>query len=185
MTMMAAHLRTLPVLSALFLAATIPALGTVGDVAANGFTVEVTAHVAAPADKVYSALITPAHWWNAEHTFSGNAANLTLDAKAGGCWCERLPDGGSVMHLTVVYVAPGKMLRLRGALGPLQAYPVEGAMTWTLKTAGDGTDLSLTYALGGRYKGASKQWSKGVDGVLTEQVTRLQRLVETGSPEKR
>jgi uncharacterized protein YndB with AHSA1/START domain len=183
--MMASHMRTLPFLSAFLLAATIPALGSVADVASNGFTVQITTHVAAAADKVYSALIIPAHWWNSEHTFSGDASNLVLDAKAGGCWCEQLPDGGSVMHLTVVYVAPGKVLRLRGALGPLQGYAIEGAMTWTLKASGDGTDLSLTYALAGYYKGGFKQWSKGVDGVLTDQVARLKRLVETGSPEKR
>jgi hypothetical protein len=86
------------------------------------------------------------------------------------------------MHLTVVYVEPGKVLRLRGALGPFQALGVEGAMSWVLKPAGDGTDLLLTYTLGGYQKDGFEQWSKAVDGVLTQQVARLQRLVETGSP---
>jgi len=184
-TMTASHMRASHLLFAFLLTATVSALATVADVAPNGFTVLVTTHIAAPADKVFAALITPAHWWNSEHTFSGDAGNLVLDAKAGGCWCEQLPDGGSVLHLTVVYVAPGKVLRLRGALGPLQGSAVDGAMTWTLKASGDGTDLSLTYALWGRYKRGSKQWSQGVDGVLTDQVARLKRLIETGSPEKR
>ena len=89
------------------------------------------------------------------------------------------------MHLTVVYVDPGKVLRLRGALGPFQGYGAEGAMTWTLKAVGDGTDLSLTYALGGYYKNGFDQLSKAADGVLTDQVVRLKRLIETGSPDKR
>lgn len=170
---------------AILLTAAIPAPATVIDAASNGFTVQVSAHIAAPPGKVYAALIKPALWWDSDHTFSGNARNLILDAKAGGCWCEKLADGGSVLHLTVVYAVPGKLLRLRGALGPYQGYGVEGAMTWTLKASGSGTDLSLTYALGGYYKDGFEPWSKGADGVLTDQVGRLNRLVETGSPEKR
>jgi uncharacterized protein YndB with AHSA1/START domain len=161
-----------------------PASATVVDVASSGFVVQVSAHVAASPGKVYAALISPAHWWSSDHTFSGDAANLALDPRAGGCWCEKLPGGGSAMHLTVVYVEPGKVLRLRGALGPFQALGVEGAMSWVLKPAGDGTDLLLTYTLGGYQKGGFEQWSKGADGVLTQQVARLQRLVETGSPEQ-
>jgi hypothetical protein len=73
----------------------------------------------------------------------------------------------------------------RGALGPFQGYGVDGAMTWALEAFGDGTDLSRTYALGGYYKDGFEQWSKGADGVLTDQVVRLKRLIETGSPDKR
>jgi hypothetical protein len=58
-------------------------------------------------------------------------------------------------------------------------------MTWALKAVGDGTDLSLTYALGGYYKDGFEQWSKGADGVLTDQVARLKRFIETGSLHKR
>jgi uncharacterized protein YndB with AHSA1/START domain len=169
----------------LLLVATVPAPAAVVDIAANGFTVQVTAHISAPPTKVYATMIKPAHWWDSDHTFSGNAANLTLDAKAGGCWCEKLAEGGSAVHMTVVHVDPGKGLTFRGALGPFQSYAVEGAMTWTLKASGDGTDLSLTYVLGGYFKDGTSQLSKGVDGVLTDQVARLKRLLETGSPQRR
>jgi len=170
---------------ALLLTVCAAAAANVVDVASNGFTVQVTAHFAAPADMVFAALIKPARWWGPDHTFSHDAANLTLDAKAGGCWCEKLPRGGSAVHLTVVYVDPGKVLRLRGALGPFQGFGDEGALTWALKAAGDGTDLSVTYALGGYYKDGFGELSKAADGVLTEQVARLQRAIETGSPDKR
>jgi uncharacterized protein YndB with AHSA1/START domain len=169
----------------LLLAATVPALATVVDIATNGFTLQVAAHIAAPPTKVYATLIKPAHWWDSEHTFSGAAANLTLEAKAGECWCKKLANGGSTVHMTVVHVEPGKGMTLRGALGPFQSYAVEGAMTWTLKASGDGTDLSLTYSLGGYFKDGTAQLSKGADGVLTDQVGRLKRLVETGSPAQR
>jgi hypothetical protein len=167
------------------LATSVPAVASVVDLTPAGFTVQVSTHIASPADAVYAKLIAPALWWNSDHTFSGDAANLILEAKAGGCWCEKLMDGGSVMHLAVVYADPGKVLRLRGALGPFQGSGVEGAMTWTLKAVGGGTDLSLTYALGGYYKSGFKQVSKGVDSVLTEQVARLRRLIEGGSPDQR
>ncbi len=75
---------------------------------------------------------------------------MTFDARAGGCWCETLPGGGGVLHMTVVFVAPGKMLRLRGALGPFQSTGMDGAMTITLDPAKDGgTALELSYNLGG------------------------------------
>jgi uncharacterized protein YndB with AHSA1/START domain len=160
------------------------ATAAVVDVALNGFTVRVTTHIAAPPNRVYAELITPAHWWSSDHTFSGDAANLSLDAKAGGCWCEKLPGGGSVMHLTVIYADPGKVLRLRGALGPFQGSGVDGAMTWALKASGGGTDLSLVYTLGGYNKDGFGQWSQAADRVLADQVTRLKRFVEAGSANK-
>jgi uncharacterized protein YndB with AHSA1/START domain len=156
----------------------------VTSIAPNGFEVRETLHIGAPADKVYAAIAEPAQWWDSAHTFSGNAANMTFDAKAGGCWCETLPDGGFVQHLVVVYASPGKVLRLRGALGPFQAMPVDGVLTWSLKGEGDGTGLTVTYAVGGYAKDGFDAISKGVDGVLAEQAERLKTFVETGSPGK-
>ena len=60
-------------------------------------------------------------WWDSSHTFSGNAENLSIDDKAGGCFCENLENGGSVRHLEVVFVDPGKTLRMIGGLGPLSS----------------------------------------------------------------
>jgi hypothetical protein len=149
----------------------------------NGFSLSETAHIAAPADKVYAAIITPSQWWSSQHSFSGNAANMALEAKEGGCWCETLPNGGFVEHLRVVYAAPGKVLRLRGALGPFQGWGVDGAMTYTLKGDAKSTDLTIVYNLGGFNKDGFDAVSKGADGVLAEAVLRLKAFVETGSPE--
>jgi uncharacterized protein YndB with AHSA1/START domain len=157
----------------------VPAIARVSDVAANGFTLQIDTHIAAPPDKVYATLIQPARWWSSDHTFSGKAANLHLDAKAGGCWCETLPNGGSVLHLTVVFVDPGKMLRLRGALGPFQGIAVDGALTLKLTAAGDGTDLTTLYILGGYNKDGFADLSQAADHVLTEQIDRLKKAVES------
>ena len=156
-----------------------PAAAEVESVGANGFEVRETVHVAAAADKVFAALLQPARWWSSEHTLSGSAANLVLDARAGGCWCENLPDGGSVEHLHVVYVAPGKALRLRGALGPFQGLGVEGSMSWSLKPSANGTDIFVSYAVGGYAKDGFDGAAKAADHVLGEQVERLRKLIGT------
>ena len=154
------------------------AAAEVQSVGANGFELRHTVHVAAASDKAYAALLQPARWWSSEHTFSGNAANLTLDARAGGCWCESLPDGGSVEHMHVLYVAPGKALRLRGALGPFQGLAVDGVMTWNIKANANGTDISLSYAIGGYAKDGFENLAKGADHVLGEQIERLRKLID-------
>jgi hypothetical protein len=148
------------------------------DVAANGFEVRESVHVAASPDKAFAMLLQPARWWNSDHTFSGSAANLKLDARAGGCWCETLPGGGSVQHLQVVYVAPGKVLRLRGALGPFQALAVDGAMTWSVKSNGSGSDISVNYAVGGYAKDGFDALSKAADRVIGEQIERLKKTID-------
>lgn len=155
----------------------------VNDSGANGFSVTEKVHIAAAPDKVYAELTQPADWWSSKHTFSKDAANLSLDANAGGCWCEKLPDGGSVQHLTVFFADPNKALVLRGALGPLQGLGVEGGLTIELTAAGDGTDLTATYNIGGYLKDGLASWAPPVDGVLNEQFTRLKSYIETGSPE--
>ena len=154
------------------------AAAEVVSVAANGFEVRESVQVAASPDKAFAALLMPARWWSPEHTFSGNAANLSLDAHAGGCWCESLPGGGSAEHMRVVYVAPGKALRLRGALGPFQSLGVEGAMTWSVKGDATGSEISVSYALGGYVKEGFDGLSKAADRVLGEQIERLKKLID-------
>jgi len=157
------------------------ATAEVVSVGGNGFEIRETAHTAASSDKVYAALLLPANWWSSDHTFSGSAANLVLDARAGGCWCETLPGGGSVEHLRVVYVSPGKTLRLRGALGPFQGLAVAGVMTWSAKSVADGTDITFAYSISGYAKDGFAELSKMTDHVLGEQMERLKKLVDGDS----
>ena len=76
------------------------------NVSGNGFEVREAAHSTAASDKVYGELLLPAHWWSSDHTFSGSAANLVLDAHAGGCWCENLPGGGTAARGTPARGSP-------------------------------------------------------------------------------
>ena len=148
-----------------------------------GFAISRAVHIAATPDRVYAALIQPARWWNSQHTFSGSAANMTLDARAGGCFCENW-NGGSVQHLVVVDAEPGKVLRMRGALGPFQGQGVDGAVSFTLKASAGGTDLTLDNIIGGFMKGGFAKWPSLADSMLADQMIRLKRYIETGSPDQ-
>ncbi len=66
--------------------------------------------------RTYAALSDVAHWWDSEHTWSGNAANLSLKPEAGGCFCERWNDN-SVQHMQVLGAIKDHQLRLQGGLG--------------------------------------------------------------------
>jgi uncharacterized protein YndB with AHSA1/START domain len=151
--------------------------------AQDRLAVKEAVHIAAPPARVYAALIRPGRWWGSAHSFSGNAANMNLEARAGGCWCEKLADGGSAEHMRVVLVEPGKLLRLRGALGPFQALAADGVMTVKLAPKDGGTDVIATYDLFGAIDGGFAAMAPTVDGVLSEQFARLKRLAETGSPD--
>ncbi|MBS0589624.1 MAG: SRPBCC domain-containing protein [Proteobacteria bacterium] len=132
---------------------------------------------AAP-DRVYAAITGVARWWDASHTYSGNASNLSLDARAGGCWCEQLADGGSVQHMTVLAAMPGRMLRLSGGLGPLQSGAVNATMTWTIKHAGEGSEVDMSYLVDGYYPGGLAAVRDDVDAVLAHQVERLRAYID-------
>ena len=161
--------------------ASAPAHAAVVDAAAGGFTVRHTIEVRGQAMPAYKTVVERVReWWQSDHTFSGNASNLSIDARPGGCFCEFLPGGGGVRHLTVVYADAGKLLRLSGGLGPLQELAVEGAMTWKFTQSTSTTTIEMTYAVGGYAPGGLAALAPIVDMVLGTQVARLKRLIDTG-----
>lgn len=166
-------------LAATLLMAAAPVAAEVKAADAGGLTVATTLTIAAPPEKVYAALITPGRWWNAEHSWSGDGANMRLDPVVGGCFCETLPkDKGETEHMRVVFVIPGKLLRLKGGLGPFQAMGVSGALSWELKPAAGGTEISQSYAVGGFLPGGGQRYAPQVDAVMSDQLARLKAFVE-------
>lgn len=157
------------------------AQAAVTDVSPTGFEIVHKTTVKASPDKVYAALVDVGKWWNPAHSYSGKAANITIDARPGGCWCEALPNGG-VEHMRVVFVNPGKMLRFSGGLGPLQTSGVSGAMEWTLAEKDGATEVTWTYSIGGYFKGGFEKLAPGVDFVIGEAQGRFKSYVETGKP---
>ena len=171
----------LPIL--LFCLAQTLSFAEVADSGANGFTIKIVTSIhAAPAD-VYKKLVhNVGDWWNSQHTFSGDARNLSIDERPMGCFCEKLASGGGVRHMEVLYFQPGQMLRMSGALGPFQGMGAAGTLTFALSADASGTKLEVTYALVGYQPQGMSQWAAPSDHMLTEQVTRLKNYVETGNP---
>lgn len=156
-----------------------------------GFVSDHVVTVAADPASVWKVLVAPNQWWSPSHTYSGDAANLYLDAQATGCFCEKLPkpadapEGqrmGSVEHLHVVYADPQRrVLRMTGGLGPLQGEAVHGVLTITLKQEGEGTQIKWRYVVGGVWQAKPAELAPLVDKVLAEQV---QRLADKAAPAK-
>jgi uncharacterized protein YndB with AHSA1/START domain len=153
-----------------------PAAAEVG-VGPGGFSVLHKVTVPAPPAAVWEALVHPERWWSAENSWSGRAENLFLDATAGGCFCETLDGGGVVEHMRVVHAAPGKQLRLVGALGPLQAEAVTGTLTWTLRPVSSGTEIVHDYVVGGYMRFPIDGMAQAVDAVQKIQTDRLAALL--------
>jgi Polyketide cyclase / dehydrase and lipid transport len=139
-----------------------------------GFEVEQRAVVAADLAETWAMLGRPGEWWNDEHTYSGDSANMRLKLKAGGCFCERIPkDGGTIEHARIVFAQPAATLRMQGGLGPLQAEAAMGTLTWTLNVAPEGTEVTQTYVVGGYVRGGADKLAPIVDRVLAEQLDGL------------
>ena len=151
---------------------------------ATGFLVEQQAELKTDAKSAYAAFTNVGAWWDAAHSYTGDAKNMTMDTKPGGCWCETLPNGGFVKHMEVIHAAPGAMLVLSGGLGPLQSMGIAGSMTIRFDAAKDVnvTKVTLRYDVGGRDSKNFTEISKGVDGVLASQFARYSSFVTTGKP---
>lgn len=166
-------------------ALTAPASAEIIESHAGGFASRNSAIVAASRAHVWAMLIRPEAWWS--HTFSGAPANLSLEPRAGGCFCEALPatdgasEAGSAEHMRVVLVQPGAMLRMTGALGPLQAEGLAGTLTVTLSDAEGGTRIDWDYVVGGQWRFAPGELEPAVDNVQREFLDGLVKALGGGA----
>ena len=157
-----------------------------------GFVIKHSAEVPAGQAEVWAALIAPAKWWSPDHTWSHNAANLYLDAQATGCFCEKLPKPadappeqrmGSAEHMHVIFADPQRgLLRMAGALGPLQGEAVRGVLTITLTRTETGTRIDWEYVVGGYMRFQTAEIAPAVDQVLGDQLGRLAALFAPAPP---
>lgn len=166
-------------LAALTIALSGNTLAEVKNSTAQGFIIHHHFETTQSIERVYQAISTEiSQWWHPDHTYSGAATNLSLDARAGGCFCE-IWDGSEVQHLQVVMARPPKMLRLTGGLGPLQGEAVAAVMDWALETRTENnaqvTQVNLHYRVNGYRPDGMASWSQPVDQVLGEQFKRLQQ----------
>jgi uncharacterized protein YndB with AHSA1/START domain len=160
----------LPVLAAL---AASPAFAAVSASGPDGFVVR--HEVVVPGDRAhaFAEVIHPERWWNDAHTWSGSAANLSIDPRAGGCWCEKW-DKGEAEHGVVIRVLADENLRVRAAFGPLQDMALDGVFDITLADVdGGGTRIVATFRVNGPASAHLDKLAAPVDGVIGEQVERL------------
>ncbi len=168
---------------ALAIAAIAPfAHAEVKESSADAFFLTYSGAVAAPTAKTYADIVQVSRWWDSEHTYSGKAANLTIKPEAGGCFCEKWKDG-SVEHGEVLMAMPGKVLRIRTALGPLQERALTGILTFWIKNDDSTTTLTVEYRVNGANASGLDELAPSVDEVLGGQLDRLRRFIATGDPE--
>jgi uncharacterized protein YndB with AHSA1/START domain len=158
-----------------------PAMAEVVDAAPGGFSLVHEVVIDAPRSEVWRAAVgNVGGWWSSDHTISGDAANMSIDAVPQGCFCEAFGEHAGVVHLTVTFVNPGVLLRLTGGLGPLGLMGVDGNMTWEFFDADGKTRVKFAYAVGGYRPGGLDAVAGPVDGVIGEALERLKAFVETG-----
>ena len=161
-----------------------PAFAEVKASSDAGFNVVHLSVVEAKPEEIWKRLIAPKDWWSKAHSWSGSSDGFYIDAQANGCFCElfqekgvdgRLKTVGSVEHMRVIFAQPHKVLRMQGALGPLQSEAVTGTLTIAMEPSKDGatTKISFSYVVGGymRYKVA--EIAPAVDKVMAEQFRNL------------
>ena len=155
------------------------AAAEVTDRSAAGFTSRTVVSVSGSPERAFRAVVDDVgSWWDSAHTWSGDAGNLWLTANPGGCFCETLANGGGAAHAVVNHVVTGEMLRMTGALGPLQEHAVAGTLTWQFAKAPQGATITLTYSVGGYFPGGLEKIAGPVDQVISGQLARLKAYLE-------
>jgi hypothetical protein len=168
-------MRKIPLIALSLLAS--PAAAEVVSAGPNGFHVRQSVQIVVPTDAAYSGFGRVAAWWNKDHTYSGDSANLSMALSPGGCFCERLPNGGGIEHLRVSYLDPGKRIVLTGSLGPLLYEATAGVMDMKFERTGGGSRITMDYKVGGFANGGADKMAPLVDSVLADQFKRYREYV--------
>lgn len=177
-------MKNAPIFAAAALTLSSPAYAEIKSQSDAGFISGHNAEVLAKPDEVWKRLISPKDWWSSEHSWSGSVTGFSIDPKAGGCFCELLQDKakdgtlktrGSVEHMRVIFADPNKVLRMQGALGPLQSEALVGTLTIAMEPAktGLGTRLSFSYVVGGYTRFPLSKIAPSVDAMLAQQFASL------------
>jgi hypothetical protein len=165
---------------AALLAAAAPAGAEVVHSENHGFEVNETVTLVVPPAEALAAFTRVSGWWIKDHTYSGNPANLSLDARPGGCLCERFPKGGGIEHLHVTYVEPGEYLIMTGALGPLLHEAVSGVMIVHVERIAGGSKLTLNYRASGFANGGAEKMAPMVDSMLSDTIKSYRKFAAAG-----
>lgn len=154
-----------------------PARGAVLDASARGFTLENTVTVPVAPGAAWAAMVDDVdRWWPKDHTWWAAESRLTIEPRAGGCFCERAAEGGrEARHLQVVHAEPGRTLRMVGGLGPLQGMGMHGVFEASFAPVDGGTRVTWRYRAGGYTPDDLSKLAPVVDRVQAQQLAGLAR----------
>jgi uncharacterized protein YndB with AHSA1/START domain len=130
-------------------------------------------------EEVWDRLMQPSAWWDPNHTYSGDAENLSMGNEAGAYWREDWEEG-SVIHGQLLLVRRKEELVLSAPFGPL--LPIAATCRWTirLRRLEDGsTAISSTHLVTGPVGSGVEALAGPVDEVIG---ANLERLAAAGLP---
>ena len=158
-----------------------PASAEVVSAGLNGFEVQEVVNLVVPPASAYAAFGQVGQWWNKEHTYSGDAARMSLQLRPGGCFCEPLEGGGGIEHMRVTFLKPGEQVVMTGSLGPLLYQATAGVMDVKFERIAGGTRVTMNYRAAGFAKSDADKLAPLVDQVLADQMKRY-RIYAAGAP---
>lgn len=159
-------------------AAAAPASAEVVSQSADGFVLRFAVGVEAAPEDVVSAVSELPQWWDPAHTYTGDAANLSLAFEEGGCWCERLADGTIFEHAVVTGIVADRVT-MTAALGPLHDRATKAELTFGSGPENRGRLVTVDFVVEGPGLGAM---ADGVNTVMDQAFDRLIHHIEYGEP---
>ncbi len=161
-----------------------PAAAEVLSASEHGFEVQQVVNLVITQPKAFEAFGKVGQWWSKDHTYSGDAARMSLQVRPGGCFCETIDGGGGIEHMRVTYVQPGERVVLTGSLGPLLYEATAGIMDVKVERIAGGSRVTLNYRVAGFAKGGAGKMAPLVDQVLGEQIKRFRVYAAGGAPKR-
>lgn len=153
-----------------------PAAAEVVQRSADSFTLRYELGAEIDPGDIPGSLSDVGRWWDSAHTYSGDAANLSIDMTPGGCWCEKLADGTDFEHARVVSI-DGTRLVFDAPFGPLKGRATRAVLVVTWPPASHGWTPTWEMTVEGPGLGAM---ADGVDAVMQAGYRRWLRYLETG-----
>ena len=172
-------MRAVPLIVLSMMAA--PTSAAVVSAGEHGFEIQHSVNLVVPQAHAFAAFGQVGQWWGKDHTYSGDAARMTMQLRPGGCFCEMLEGGGGIEHMRVTYLQPGERVVMTGSLGPLLYEATAGVMDVKVERIAGGSRVTMNYRAAGFAKGGAAAMAPLVDQVLGEQMKRF-RVFAAGAP---
>jgi len=153
-----------------------PAVAEVVSRTPDSFTLRYAVGAEIVPEDIPSSLADLPGWWDPSHTYTGSAANLSLDLAPGGCWCEKLADGTNFDHGRTLSVADDQIV-FHAPFGPLRGKTTRADLVVSWPAANRGWTPTWTMTVEGPGVGAM---AEGVDAVMGAGYQRWLTWLERG-----